>query len=300
MPGIPRPFGRAALPHKARAAPNPLRRARGWATGVVINVKLLAPASAGQGLAARARRTQLLWRRGVTSLSPYFRPLPRMESGKHFRPMHMRLILLCTVIINGCTAGGTPPRLIPSDLAKTGATLYVIDVFSDLLEDGPSLINKPTGESGAAWIGQQALQLGLRAVRRDSKCQLKRLDHFELTDGEITRLWPDEPVEYEDRLPGGEIIRRATGIRQGFDVSLKPSKDANPGYVSIWFDVARVTVGSDPPEIFRIGKGPSMDRVQIAVGRQTIPIGGALMFRVPVSDLRELLILVSIASIHCR
>ena len=222
-----------------------------------------------------------------------------MESRKHFRPMYMRLSLLCTVLISGCTGGSTSPRLIPSDLPETGGTLYVIEVFTDFLDGGPDLVHQPDGENGAEWVGQQALQIILRAVRRYPGCELKRLDHFELTDGDTTRLWPDEPIEYEEHLPEGETVIRAMGIRKGIDLTLKPSRDADSEYLSVWFDVSRVTT-DQPPEIFRLPGGPVIGKCQIAKGRQTIPIGGALLFRVPVSDLREVLILVSIASIQCR
>ena len=211
--------------------------------------------------------------------------------------------LFAILVTTGCasrppleepTIKSTPPQLI----ADSGASLYVLEAWDDLLEVNFKLFGRmpdekenpsigPKSSSNTLWIGEQALKLLLRHSLSQKPEGVTFVGH---ADVQPLSGWPMEVTLFNpDALPAPQRAERV-----GFHVRFTATSTDDPQYVSIEWEAEKLTDSpgprNEPGKITRA-------KERIAGGSCKLPLRATLLMSSRKEGNRMYLVLLRITSL---
>ncbi len=211
--------------------------------------------------------------------------------------MRRRVLWLAFVAFPGC---GISPREEGPVLEPpgSGGALYVVGAEDDFLDDGSRLYVPFEPEGRAAWLGEQAFRLMLRAVARGA-ASVARTERFSLREGETVRLGADRPVHYLVPEVEGRFALREHGRRAGFEVDLSCARAQEAGYLRIEYRVDWVLPARKKIEGTELEAGePRFEREWVDSGSRLIPARSAVVFGVNREGSRAWFLFLFVASVE--
>lgn len=203
---------------------------------------------------------------------------------------------LAVALLFGCSAPAPRASRPPVEPFSSGVTLYVIEAYDDFLDDlWPNPLETP---GRAQWMGEQALQIALRAVSRAKTATLARRQRAELREGVPVEFVPDTPVHFFRRGDDGTYRLEMHGEPAGFRLRLKAERFEHK-YARIEHELRLVRPEMQKIEGTDLEAGPPelVDNL-IERGTLTIPVGGTMAFSVPRAGHRTYLVLAHVASLE--
>jgi hypothetical protein len=199
----------------------------------------------------------------------------------------------------GCSAPpGTeaPEGLVP---LPAGATVYILEVNDDWLDDGASdILGRTPNLDGAYAVGEQALRIILRAASRGRSARLARMEDFEAQDGVLSCLSFPEPVSFMVPSPDGKFEPRRHADTAGFELTMLPLLSGVSTTATVVYALRRkCAIRSRIPGTDLAAGEPLFENVWLKSGRTGIPIGASLLWMLPKGEGRSDVLILHLASV---
>jgi hypothetical protein len=199
----------------------------------------------------------------------------------------------------GCSAPPvteSPEPLVP---LTAGATVYILEVYDDWLDDGsPDILSRSPGLDGAYTVGEQALRIILRAASRGRSAHLARVEDFEAQDGVLSRLSFPEPVSYLVPSPDGKFELRRHTETAGFELTILPLLLGNSQTATVVYTLKRkCAIRSRIPGTDLAAGEPVFEDVCLKSGRTGVPLGASMLWMLPKGAGRSDAIILHLASV---
>jgi hypothetical protein len=207
----------------------------------------------------------------------------------------MRTLILALPVLLACGTAPAGPERPPIEPLSSGVTLYVLDTWQDFLEDGMDLSSPIEPSSTIHWMGEQALQIALRAASRLRGTMMIRRQHEVLRECEPLEFLPDRPLYYFEPGDEGRLRVRQHHELSGFRIRLT-GEIFQERYLRMEFDF-RYRHARDVE--YEVGE-PVLREDVVARSSCLLPIGASLLFTAPREGGRAYVVIVHVASVEPR